>query len=166
MLMKLLPIIFLIFGSAMGVGAGYFMRQPENAAPAKHTEKETEKQSEHTADKAHKTDKDEKAYVKLNNQFVVPVVKNKAVVALVVLSLSLEVPEYEKDGVFKREPKLRDSFLQVLFDHANMGGFDGAFTDANNLAVLRNALREVGQKDLGQDVLYDVLILDIARQDY
>ena len=63
-------------------------------------------------------------YVKLSNQFVVPVVKGKTVVSLVVLSLSLEVPEGQKDAVFRREPKLRDSFLQVLFDHANIGGFD------------------------------------------
>ena len=108
----------------------------------------------------------EMEYVKLSNQFVIPVVEGKIVVALVVVSLSLEVPEGNKDAVFRREPKLRDSFLQVLFDHANIGGFNGAFTEANNLAVLRNALREVGQKEMGKDIIKDVLILEIARQDY
>lgn len=43
---------------------------------------------------------------------------------------------------------------------------DGAFTEANNLGVLRNALREVGQKEMGVEVIKDVLILEIARQDY
>ncbi len=105
-------------------------------------------------------------YAKLNNQFVVPIVKDTVVVALVVLALSVEVVEGSKEAVFLREPKLRDSFLQVLFDHANVGGFDWAFTSADNLSVLRRALREAGQKDLGDDVLNDVLIIEIARQDY
>ena len=56
--------------------------------------------------------------------------------------------------------------LQVLCDHANIGGFDGAFTEAKMLNVLRSALREVAQRDLGSDVVNDVLILEIARQDY
>ncbi len=105
-------------------------------------------------------------YVKLNNQFVVPIVKDKDVASLVVLSLSLEVPSGSEDDVYKHEPKIRDSILQVLFDHANIGGFDGAFTEAKMLNVLRNALREVAQRDLGSDVVSDVLILEIARQDY
>ena len=71
----------------------------------------------------------------------------------------------QKEAVYAKEPKIRDSFLQVLFDHANIGGFDGAFTNANNLDVLRGALREIAQKDVGEQVI-DVLIAEIARQDY
>ena len=74
-------------------------------------------------------------------------------------------PDHFFYAIYSKEPKLRDSFLQVLFDHANIGGFDGAFTNANNLAVLRGALREVAQKDMGDQVT-DVLIVEIARQDY
>ena len=48
------------------------------------------------------------------------------------------------------EPKLRDVFLQVLFDHANMGGFRGAFTRSDVLEPLRTALREAAQKHLGK----------------
>jgi len=69
-------------------------------------------------------------------------------------------------SLIKREPKLRDSFLRVLFDHANMGGFEGNFTNAQVLGRLRAALREVAQQDLGVDVAQDVLIVEIARQDY
>ena len=68
-------------------------------------------------------------YVKLNNQFVVPVVEDGRVAAMVVLSLSLEVEAGNTEAVYQREPKLRDAFLQVLFDHANVGGFCGSFTD-------------------------------------
>jgi hypothetical protein len=55
-------------------------------------------------------------------------------------------------------------FLQVLFDHANAGGFQGSFTDGSNLVILRKALFESAAGILGEQVK-DVLISDIARQD-
>lgn len=158
---KLLPLIFLLVGLGAGVGAGVFLR-PE-AEPA--LDGEGEVVTEVTVPAEEVEEPSNREYVKMNNQFVVPIVKEDMVSALVVLSLSLEVPAGQKDAIYSHEPKLRDSFLQVLFDHANVGGFDGAFTNANNLAVLRAALREVAQKDMGDQVT-DVLIVEIARQDY
>ncbi len=67
-------------------------------------------------------------YVKLNNQFVVLVMEGAEIQSLVILSLSVEVAAGQAELVYAREPKLRDTFLRVLFDHANMGGFDGPFT--------------------------------------
>ena len=84
--------------------------------------------------------------------------------ALVVLSLSLEVPLGQTEAVHAREPRLRDEFLRVLFDHANSGGFRGTFTDSANLVLLRRALLEAAQKAMG-DSITDVLITDIVRQD-
>ena len=66
--------------------------------------------------------------------------------------------------VFSKEPKLRVSFLQVMFDHANIGGFSGSFTTNENLGILRRSLREAARAELGKDAT-DVLILEIARQD-
>ena len=66
--------------------------------------------------------------------------------------------------MFAVEPRLRDAFLQVLFDHSNLGGFDGVFTSAANMRALRNALRTEAQRIIGPNV-YDVLITDIVRQD-
>ena len=103
-------------------------------------------------------------FVKLNNQFVIPIIRDERVASLVVLSLSLETRVPMNDAVFNREPKLRDSFLQVLFDHANMGGFNGSFTDAEMLDVLRRSLRDVARRELGSEV-ENVLITDISRQD-
>jgi hypothetical protein len=103
-------------------------------------------------------------YVKLNNQFVVPVVEGGRVAAMVILSLSLEVAPGSSEAVYAREPKLRDVFLQVLFDHANAGGFRGTFTDGANLVLLREALQESAASVLGAMVT-DVLISDIVRQD-
>lgn len=103
-------------------------------------------------------------YVKLNNQFVVPVVEGGQVASLVILALSLEATQGASEQIYARESKLRDAFLQVLFDHANAGGFRGSFTDGSNLVMLREALLEVAQRTLG-DLVTDVLIVDIMRQD-
>jgi hypothetical protein len=83
---------------------------------------------------------------------------------MVILSLSLEVATGTSEQVYSREPKLRDGFLQVLFDHANSGGFKGSFTDSSNLVLLRRTLMETARSILGE-VVQDVLISDIARQD-
>lgn len=104
-------------------------------------------------------------YVRINNQFVVPIVRNGSVRSLVVMSLSLEVDTGNSTSVFNYEPRLRDSFLRVMFAHANVGGFDGRFTEADAMAPLRSALREAAQSVLGRGSTHDVLITDIIRQD-
>lgn len=164
MLRKLLPVVLLVLGAAAGAGAGMFLRPAATEVSTGATVVKKDAPMSFVAEKSKKPVSDYE-YVKLNNQFVVPVVNGDRISALVVLSLSLEVPAGSKEAVYAKEPKLRDSFLQVLFDHANIGGFDGAFTNANNLAVLRNALQEVAQKDVGDNVS-DVLIVEIAKQNY
>lgn len=179
---KLIPLVFLFVGIGAGVGAGIFLRphaaeQPAGAATSPHGEASEEDAAntadDHSAEKSKphgETEAEATAstneYAKLNNQFVIPLIEGEKVTALVVLALSVEVPEGQTAAVYLREPKLRDSFLQVLFDHANMGGFEGNFTNAQVLGRLRAALKEVGQKDLGEDLIKDVLIIEIARQDY
>ena len=169
MLKKILPLVLLLIGAGAGVGAGIFLRPP--AAETEHAEEGQAEVHGEAAPKAPAEDDPgdeplDHEYVKLSNQFVVPVVKGDKVTSLVVMSLSLEVPVGKKDEVLAREPKLRDSFLRVLFNHANIGGFEGAFTESDRMEVLRTALREVAQKDMGADVITDILILEIARQDY
>ena len=100
----------------------------------------------------------------MTNQFVVPLIEGGKVGAMVILSLSVEVTSGQTSDVYTKEPKLRDSFLQVMFDHANAGGFDGPFTDSANMIALRRALLESARQTLG-DSAQDVLITDIVRQD-
>jgi hypothetical protein len=162
---KLLPLILLLIGTGAGVGAGVFLRPPPEE-PADVAGDEAE-QSEVTEAKAESGEEGESLfeYAKLSNQFVIPLVEDGEVASLVVMALSLEVKAGHRDAIFQLEPKLRDSFLQVMFDHANVGGFRGMFTNTQNLDVLRSALREVAVRDAGENVT-DVLILEIARQDY
>jgi flagellar protein FliL len=148
---KLLPVLLALIGLGAGAGAGIALRP----APPEMTETRTVAPAEPVTPPE---------YVRLSNQFVVPVVEGGRVAAMVILSLSLEVLPGSTEGVFAREPKLRDAFLQVLFDHANAGGFRGSFTDGSNLVILRQALREAAARVLG-DMVTDVLIADIVRQD-
>lgn len=173
MIKKLLPLVLLFVGVGAGVGAGIFLR-PEALPQVAETEAVAGEEAADDGEATEGTTEKEEdgeilvefEYAKLSNQFVVPIVRGERVTALVVMALSIEVPVGQTESVFLREPKLRDSFLQILFDHANIGGFEGNFTDAQVLGRLRTALREVAQRDLGKDLARDVLIIEIARQDY
>ncbi len=169
---KLLPLVLALIGLGGGLGLGIALRpDPEGqAAPGPCGEVPQDGQTEAGADMGdadgEETSEGEttKEYVKLNNQFIVPVVEQGSVHSLVILSISLEVGIGQSEKAFQIEPKLRDSFLQVLFDHANSGGFEGAYTNANNMEVLRTALFETARGIMGKTVS-DVLIVDIVRQD-
>lgn len=169
MLKLLLPFLLLSVGVGAGVGTALFLK-PEPGEMHAVPENPCGDQSTHDAggDDQSAQDEDEtptnSEYVKLNNQFVVPVVGENKVEALVVISLSVEVESGRREDVYAREPKLRDAFLQVLFDHANMGGFRGAFTNSNNMDILRQALQETARK-VAKDLVQGVLIVDINRQD-
>ena len=155
MLSKLLPIIFLTVGLGAGVGAGLATAPQEPGQTDEHGT---------SVEQADEAEEETSEYVKLNNQFVVPVVHKDRVASLVVLSLSLETKIGYTEQVYAIEPKLRDAFLRVLFDHSNMGGFQGSFTRSDRMELLRTALREVAHKQMG-DSIVDVLITDISRQD-
>lgn len=177
MIRKLIPVLLGLIGLGIGMGAGVFLRpavlpaadaggegehsaQPEQAAA--HEESAKPDHSDAAAEEASAEGGPE--YVKLSNQFVIPVVEQGKVISMVILALTLEVGAGTTEAIYAREPKLRDAFLQVLFDHANSGGFDGSFTDGANLVLLRKALLEAAQTAIGPNVS-DVLISDIARQD-
>ncbi|WP_372841425.1 flagellar basal body-associated FliL family protein [Phaeovulum sp.] len=160
---KILPALLALIGLAVGGGGGYMLR------PTAHTSSEANPCGEvSAAPDAHSVADPHDAsafnYVKLNNQFVIPVVEAGRVSALVILSLSLEVAPGGSEKVYAVEPRLRDTLLQVLFNHANTGGFRGAFTEAGNMDALRRALLEAARKTLGETVS-NVLIADIVRQD-
>ena len=157
---KLFPIVLIVMGAGAGTGAGLILQ------PLSEKSVEDSVSEQHGAEIAAPASGDHalKEYVKIANQFVVPIVEEKRVTALVVLSLSLEVMQGQTDSVFVLEPKLRDGFLQLLFEHANSGGFEGSFTETERLAVIRRGLLDVARRVLGPGVS-DVLITDIMRQD-
>ena len=153
----------LLVGVGGGIGAGIALK-PE-APPPEEGEEHTESEEEHMEEEdAEEEGEETTEFARMNNQFIVPVVKNDTVAALVVLSITLEVDIGGSQTVFAQEPRLRDRFLRVLFDHANVGGFDAGFTQAGTMAILRNSLKETAKKNLGS-LVHDVLIVDIVRQE-
>lgn len=161
----LLPIILLLVGVGSGVGAGLVLK-PEPVADELAEGHPCGDPTELAATPAAAPEPipEEREYAKLNNQFVIPVVDEGRVAALVVMSLNVEVTLGNRPAIFATEPKLRDGFLQVMFDHANIGGFSGNFTSGTNMRALRNELLRVAQSISG-DIVTDVLIIDIVRQD-
>jgi len=157
---KLLPFLLIVMGAGAGVGAGLVLRPPSVSEEATDGEgAEAPQEAPEEVDPALAPE-----FVKLANQFIVPVVENDRIVSLVILSLSLEVAPGSTEQVYAQEPRLRDGILQLLFDHANTGGFRGSFTDADNLVILRRGLKEVAVSVMG-DTVRNVLITDIIRQD-
>lgn len=156
----ILPLLLVLVAAAGGIGAGLYLRPHEPAAPAA----EEAAQGKPATEAAPPGDPPKLDYVKLSNQFVIPIVEQGRIGSLVVLSLSLGVIEGQSDTVLAKEPKLRDSLLQHLFDHANSGGFSGDFTEAATLDRLRRQLLETAQSIL-PGVASEILITDIARQD-
>jgi flagellar protein FliL len=150
MIAKIIPILMALFAIGTGVLGGMLLRPANDTVSIDAVAPE---------DKTVSTE-----FVKLNNQFVIPIVEAGRVESMVILSLSVEVELGSTERIFSQEPKLRDAMLRTMFDHANAGGFNGVFTDGANLTALRDALLEVAQKIMGQ-VIKDVLISDISRQD-
>ncbi|WP_068108442.1 flagellar basal body-associated FliL family protein [Tropicimonas marinistellae] len=185
----IIPIVLTVVGTGTGLAAGHFFKpdanltgagahdaveshdvhgEPGNGAketshPDGYAESHTDISvpPNHSAERG---DLSESEFVKLNNQFIVPILENGRMRSMVVLSLTLETAIGRKEKVYALEPKIRDGLLQVLFDHANAGGFDGTFTSGRALDHLRLALQEESQRIVGGGVR-DVLVTDIARQD-
>ncbi len=171
-MIKALPVFMLLLGIAAGVGAGYVLQAVADPGPdvetlvreAEGTGAATTGAAQPVAERTGSAQSRPPEYIGFNNQFVIPIVSGDIVTSLVVLSLGIEIDTGQAERVYTSEPKLRDGFLQVLFDHANMGGFRGRFTDGGNMDVLRRSLTEVAQSILGPGVR-GVMITDIARQD-
>jgi hypothetical protein len=158
----LIPIVALAAGLGIGAG-GAILTKPE--PPAEPAPAEGAEGGGSEAAPAPPPPPDEVTeFAPIGNQFVVPVLREGRVRALVLVSITLEVAEGGSAQVFSIEPRLRDAFLQVLFDHANAGGFDDRFTQADRMSLLRQALGEAAGRMLGP-ILRDILIVDIVRQE-
>jgi hypothetical protein len=136
--------------AAVEAEAGCAPAEPDPFAPAPHAEKKPAV---------------ELAYVPMDKPFVVPVFAGEKVVAMVVVSLSVEAETEAAHSVEAVKPRLRDSFLKVMFRHANSGGFDGSFTSGRKMEDLKSALLQTAREVMGTTPVEEVLITEIARQD-
>ena len=112
----------------------------------------------------HGTDGDSSpAWFKFPQQFFVPILHDGQLDSTMILSLSLEMPEGERERVNAHELKLRDGLLRQLLIRANTGGFDGNFTAEPQLRALRAELLATAQGIV--PAITGILIEDIARQE-
>lgn len=164
----LLPLILALLGLGAGAAAGHFLKpaaEEEEPAAADEAAKEEESLAALSPPPAPPIDPAAATeYVKLDRQFIVPVVEKEKVGSLMVVSMAIETQPGGSELVFKHEPKLRDEFLRVMFLHAQSGGFSGAFTDPNVMDDLRAALTASARSILG-DAVKSVLLTNIIRQD-
>ena len=155
-MLKIIPVLLILLGIGGGVGAGLYLRPvpeiteivAEDATPLPRTGTPPGV---------------ELGVFEFPNQFMVPLIVEDRIATVVVLSLALEIDDAQRALVTVNLPRLRDAMLQIMFDHANLGGFQGVFTANSTLGTLRSALLEAGQKTLGRDVVFGVLVTDILR---
>ena len=161
----LIPIALILVGAAAGAGAGFALRpapeMPEECAEPPCAEDMVEEELDLPTQPDPTVTYE---YVRIDKQFVVPVLSQERVESLVILSLTVEADPTATSKIEDRMPKLRDSFLQVLFNHAQTGGFEGRFTTGQPMRDLRAALTRTARQLIGRDV-HGVLVTDIVRQD-
>lgn len=159
--MKLFAILFIPLGLVGGLAVGHFLAPPPPESVEAGDQTET---SEKALPKPPKLDLGKTDYAKLDKHFIIPVVEEGAVSALVVVTMAIEVDTENRDLVFEHEPKLRAEFLNVFFNHAQSGGFSGVFIQTQLMNDLRASLNAAAQSVLG-DVASQVLITSLTRQD-
>lgn len=155
---KLIPIILICLGIGGGVAAGMVLR-PD---PPPQTLDEAEAEASE-APVPQLPDDAPRVIVEFPNQFMVPIVAEDRVAAVMLIGLALEVDGARREMVTDNLLRLRDALLQVLFDHSDAGGFAGAFTSQASLGPLRRGLLEAAQNTLGRDVVTAILITEIMR---
>lgn len=115
-------------------------------------------------DKSSSKSSDEFEFLKFKRQFVVPVIGEDRVDALVLLNIGISLSGDVKEELFQLEPKFRDGFMRELLGMSNAGYFNNELTDPQTYEVLRETLLRAA-KEIEEEGVKDILILDFARQD-
>lgn len=169
LLLLMVPLLAFLGGALAGDLLSGGKDTPTSAA----TDKATAAPGDHPPAKnepAHGEDKDKDKdaasveYFRFPNQFFVPIIRNGSSNAVMVLTLSLEIPATARTGIEAREHPLRDALLGALLAEANSGAFDGNFTSEPVLERLRQAMLTAARRAAGPEVRR-VLIEDIGRQE-
>lgn len=167
MVRAILPILLAFAGLGAGVGAGLMLRPASAVTGAGDcaTEAGAAEADDCAVPGIVEAEAGKGDVVAFDKPFVVPVFRNDRVVAMVVMSLAVEVAPGQGEAVSALQPRLRDGMLAVLFRHANSGGFDGSFTTGEKMADLKSGLLAAARDVLAGLAVAEVLVTDIVRQD-
>ncbi len=191
---KLLPIIIIVVGVLAGAGIGFVMKPAEETEHAedasaddhgdghgeakkddghgdkkkddhgKKADKKKKKKDSHGGGHGKKSDSPSAEYLEFRRQFIVPVVRENGVKAMLVLDLSLEMEPGTSSGAYSYEPKLRAALLETLFALSHTGLFSGEITAPEVTEVMEERLLITSRSVIG-DKAKHVLTLGIVRQD-
>ncbi|MEN8658529.1 flagellar basal body-associated FliL family protein [Marivita sp.] len=161
MFKKIMPAFALLLGLGGGGTAAIVLAPAEVDTP---TSDAQVSEPDEPADSINDDGSDNLEIVKLPSQFVVPVITENRVKAMVILTVALEVEAGQGDRVRTLEPKLRDEFLAELFSLASIGGFEDELISRQSLELVKRALSARSNEVLGTKGV-TVLIIDMARQD-
>ena len=114
-------------------------------------------------DPSYKKKSGARTYFDFGRQFVVPVVEEGKVSALVIMDINLELYESDSDGMYSQEAKFRDAIMRELLSLSNDGAFSGQMTDPAKYEKVQKRLLKASRTV--KDEITAVLILDIARQE-
>lgn len=151
---KLIPAVVILAALAGGAGVGHVLRP----APADVSEEAVE-----AAPSAAPSETNGGNTVALDDPFIVPVLRDGQVWSHVILTLGVSSDVTSKEDIALREPLLRDGFMEALFLHGSLGGFEGDFTEPQAMIRLRRRLDDMAARSLG-DPKARALIVSMARQ--
>ena len=188
MMKLLLPIIIVLVGVGAGAGVGFVMKPADDASheetddadhgddhgdshagaddhggEKKSSKKKKAKKDDHGGGHGEKQ-KSTTEYLEFRRQFVVPIIRENGVKALLVLDLTIEVAPGTASDAYAYEPKLRAAFLETLFRLSHTGMFSDDLTEPRVRDAIQEELLYTAQQILG-DKAYDVLVLGVLRQD-
>ncbi|MEP6342134.1 MAG: hypothetical protein ABJ275_02380 [Maricaulaceae bacterium] len=140
----------------------------------KKSKKDKKKKDKKKKDKGHKKgkgdhggdsyDSDALSFYKFKRQFVVPVMTQGKIEALVIMNLSLELNSDAPDNIYTLEPKFRDALTRELLTLSNKGVFGENLTSVESYEDVRSTLLSA-VKSVTIEGVQDILILDVARQE-
>lgn len=104
------------------------------------------------------------AFYKFSREFVVPIMADRRVKALVILHLSLEVDEATNSELFSLDPKLRDNIMTTLIGLSNDGKTLDELTSADSYETIRSMVLMNLQSGVSENI-QNVLIMDVGKQD-
>ncbi len=107
---------------------------------------------------------DANIYFKFTREFIVPLMKEGQVDALIIININLEADPSLSQTLFSLEPKLRDNIMTTLIGLSNDGVTFETMTDVDSYETLRSTILMNLQTVVATGV-ENVLILDMAKQD-
>lgn len=103
-------------------------------------------------------------YAKLERPLIIPIFKEDRTSAILIAEVWLEMDKSFTEGIFSKEPRIRDEFLQIFYRYASEGKFNQKILTPKIQARLRRDLTLGARKYLGESVRA-VLLNDLQRQE-